>query len=354
MQGHKLYCVYYLICGIFVVACLNAASQYSFAQQSVPDEWVKKWREYELFAHSLQGTGLFTSKGMVSGKTSSYSLSFNQNSHCAVMCSSFGDKDTSIEYCLLANPRYSAEIQRHRVNPQLAVLRSCKLDPNDILPHATLPLFDELFVATSPHFSYCNQMLSVVVKSPSFRVERIEKESLNGIELVRIDHNYIYDMPGDSVKILSRRQGSIYLDPSRCWCIHRIKESEVYLINGVRDHDTKWDVQYETVDHPSGFPIIKNQTIHTTGSKKRNGVEQKHGAKLTMEYQLKVDEQVPDTDFTLTAFGLPEPSPIHPPTRWYLWLAMAGLLCLGVAALFRRLARRGENSIQKPTPPEAV
>jgi hypothetical protein len=51
----------------------------------------------------------------------------------------------------------------------------------------------------------------------------------------------------------------------------------------------------------------------------------------------------PDSDFRLTAFGLPEPpsSEEARPRRWYLWLGLAGITCLvlGVSFRWRRRSR---------------
>ncbi len=287
---------------------------------------------------------MYTGQGLISGKTYSYPLSYRQNSHCAMICSSFSSKDQSIERCLFANLHYAAEVQRKRDDPKNVVLRDRRQDPNAILSAVTLPLIDEVFVATSPHFIYCNTRLLEIVKMPFFRVKRIAKESLDGIDLVRIDHSYIHDETRNGVKTQSQRQGSMYFDPSRCWCIRRIKESEVYLLNEKREHDWRWDVQYDVIDHPSGFPIIKTQTIHTTGSKNRDGVEQKHEGKVTMNYQLTVDDRVPDADFTLSAFGLPEPREFE--KNWtYLWIFTATAICLALSLGFRYLARRKRRSI---------
>jgi hypothetical protein len=328
-----------LLWGMIVAVGFQCTPTYSLAQESIPDEWMNKWREYEFFSRSLQGKALYTGLGLVSGKTYSYPLSYRQNSHCAMICSSFDSKDQSIERCLFANLHYAAEIQRKRDDPQNVVLRDRRQDPNAILSVFKLPLIDEVFVATSPHFTYCNTRLLEVVKRPSFQVKRITKESLDGYDLVRIDHSYIHDESHTDQKIQSQRQGSIYFDPSRGWCIRRIKESEVYLLNGKRDHNTWWDIQYDVIDHPSGFPIIKTQTMHTKGSKNRNGVEQKHEGKVTMDYQLTVDDHVPDSDFTLSAFGLPEPQEMEK-NRTYLWIFTAAAICLALSLGFRYLARR--------------
>jgi hypothetical protein len=70
----------------------------------------------------------------------------------------------------------------------------------------------------------------------------------------------------------------------------------------------------------------------------------------------KCDLQIPVTlpsegEFTLTAFGLPEPTwMVKKPMRWYLWVALAGIISLALAALFRWKARRAEGTAENPQP----
>ena len=50
---------------------------------------------------------------------------------------------------------------------------------------------------------------------------------------------------------------------------------------------------------------------------------------------------IPESEFTLSAFGLPEPSGYKPPTTpLYMWLLLAAGVCAIVAIAFRLLARR--------------
>ena len=50
----------------------------------------------------------------------------------------------------------------------------------------------------------------------------------------------------------------------------------------------------------------------------------------------------PDTDFTLSAFGLPEPPGLEwkRPTPWYLWVGLAGIVCLALGVGGRWLKQR--------------
>jgi len=47
-----------------------------------------------------------------------------------------------------------------------------------------------------------------------------------------------------------------------------------------------------------------------------------------------------EREFTLSAFGLPEPVGLERPVRWWLWTGVAGVLLIIVGAVFFRLAQR--------------
>jgi len=53
-------------------------------------------------------------------------------------------------------------------------------------------------------------------------------------------------------------------------------------------------------------------------------------------------EAVPEVEFSLTAFGLPEPVGIsfQQPTRWHLWFALAGVGALALALGLYKWSRR--------------
>jgi hypothetical protein len=72
------------------------------------------------------------------------------------------------------------------------------------------------------------------------------------------------------------------------------------------------------------------------------------------EYDLRESPMPEDEEFTLTAYGLPEPLGISLPTRSraWLWFALAGLAALGAGFLFRRIAPR--RAALQPTSKQAA
>lgn len=324
------------------IVSLHTAANCSLAQESVFHEAVfKRWHEYEDFSRRIQATARRTVSGLEPGTTESYSISYKQNRQGAMFRTNMRWGKPTLEFCLIANPRYSAEIKRNAPDHSNTLLLDYKEDPNAILPHAGQPLFDVLFGAVSPHFTYRHVRLSDVVLRPSFKVNRVSKEMRDGVELVRIDHSYVEDRPHPRAKMQSRRRGSIYFDPARCWCIRQIKESEEFINNGARDYMAEVEIRYEITDHSSGFPIIKSKTFVRTGYS--DSRKKKIGGTETINYEIEFNEEVPNDEFTLSAFGLPEPAgmePVRKPIPLYVWILIAAGVCGVVALVFRHLARR--------------
>src|SRR5262249_38177739 len=102
-----------------------------------------------------------------------------------------------------------------------------------------------------------------------------------------------------------------------------------------------FETNYETVDHPSGFPLVKTSTTHSTSYNSRD--KKKESSRTEIEYEWKVDDSIPDAEFTLTAFGLPEPGgepPVKKPLPLYAWILASAGGCSALAVGFWYLARR--------------
>lgn len=111
--------------------------------------------------------------------------------------------------------------------------------------------------------------------------------------------------------------------------------------------DSENETEFETVDHPSGFPLLKSKTSrnmrHTYKDK-----ENKTTSQVKIDYEWVVNDRIPDSEFTLTAFGLPEPGSdeMKKSTPLYVWILIAAAVSVGLAIGFFILARR---SRAKPT-----
>jgi hypothetical protein len=331
----RLY-VFHSIGIVMAVGGLHVTADYSRAQHEIFDENViQKWKDYEAFAHGLQGTA--RSQRIRNGKTEEFTIRFKQNRECALATFPH-NRDPKLLICSLGNPHYLAKIDLSKSDSGNAVLHNYTPLPGDM---GGLSPFEFVFMETSRHFSYGAIPLRQAVSDPSFKVTKVANETQNGEELIRVDHiyNYISHRGGDA-DLHERKHGTLWLDPSRCWCIRRSKVSSEVTIRGERSSDKEAEVVCETIDHPSGFPILKSVTEHFKIFQYK--IKRTSEATSKIEYELEVNDSVPDSEFTLSAFGLPEPGsePVKKSIPLYVWILVAAGVCAVLAVGFRYLARR--------------
>lgn len=200
--------------------------------------------------------------------------------------------------------------------------------------------FDHVFFEVAPHFSYRRTRLSQLISKDSFKIKKISKISLDGLELVQLDFSF------DDKKQQIQSQGSLYLDPDQCWCIRRVSESYVRALNGTPFWKGDWNVEYQVTAHPSGFPLVKSQIAQ--GHSYEGKVKKKVEGTEKIDYEWEINDHLPNSEFTLSAFGLPEPIDVaaeEKPTPWYLWLMASAVGCFALAALFRYLLRNRQRRL---------
>lgn len=325
---------------IIAVGGLLAAADFSRAQDKdkiFNASVIKKWNSYEDFSHNLQGTS--RRKVVRNGKQEESVRHYKQNQVCALL-DIHANRDSLLSMCSIVNPHYSAVISLNKSYPEKTILKKYSNTEEELAP---VKPSDVLFSEISHHFVYNTTMrLRKVVSDPSFIVTKVAEESENGRELFRIDHTYNYSFRlGNQDSRLVRQHGSLWLDPSRCWCIHRFKSSYETIIRGEKSFDTERDIVCEVIDHPSGFPILKSMTERMKSFDYKN--KKKIEVSTEANYDLEVNDSVPESEFTLSAFGLPEPGgaePVKKPVPMYVWILIAACSCGTLAFAFRYLARR--------------
>jgi hypothetical protein len=208
------------------------------------------------------------------------------------------------------------------------------------------PQADSLSEFKSKHFdkvvdSYVNDLVRVhrdrlidIVQQPEFRVIRTRRVQRLGEELAEVT----FDCPRE-VKARGNpvQGGTLVLDPRRFWCI-RSYDVRTKTASG-RGHLKFQVVNWEEVD---GLPVPRHAVLHTESTNDGH----KNKQKWQFEYDLSVPDRLsPDGDFTLSAFGLPEPEGLGRGRgiRWYLWAGVLGVVCLSLAVLLRWRARRVEQ-----------
>ncbi len=174
----------------------------------------------------------------------------------------------------------------------------------------------------------------------SFVVKRAEQIQDGSADLVRV--HFVYDREKRGSTLVKGKidipdniqDGYVDLEPANCY---RVMSYEYRLKTPGLTYTARGNLEYGLLD---GFPLLKKQTVEYPEflSDKVGPMSGREIATCTVEY----NADVPDDEFRLSYYGLPEPNGVIWPsqTRWYLWFIAAGIVCLAGAAYFWHRAQR--------------
>jgi hypothetical protein len=193
------------------------------------------------------------------------------------------------------------------------------------------------------------ERLLELVRNPDFKIVGSREVGAGGDRLVRIDFTNTpkYIATRDTVDGMvlfpgrvTLKDGYVLLDPSRYWLI---REFLVTAHDGpdlsVKDPNllVTMSGKYDYKALRDGTPVLSKVVWQCEQAASAAAVGNRH------ELDYAITDNLPsESDFTLTAFGLPEPAGEKRPTtaRWFLWATVAGVVCMALAIAFRRLASR--------------
>lgn len=189
-------------------------------------------------------------------------------------------------------------------------------------------------IVTSPvTFYLILPELCDMTKDPGFTVKQVAPLSRDGRELVKVE--FSFRAPKDKKRTPSVQGWAVY-DPSRFWVIREFEGQMVWNPAPVRGNATiSATIDYE--ETPDGIPILKQITRRIKHLKDSEPVSHR------FDFDLREDN-VRASEFTLAAFGLPEP----PARSWSLPLFLGtsgvGVVCLVLSILLRLRAREGDTA----------
>ena len=328
------------------IICLFALTNLSWsAEQLIEEAVINKWKAYERFARSLQVTAHIT---MVfsepdAAREQRILVSLKQNQNCISLCVSSSREEKPSALIRIANPKYAAVLRQSKSEPSNVVLERFDEDPKQPKGGGET-VFEQTLPIILPHFNIPDGIpLSQILVPPPFKIIKISKISENGREPVRMDYRVVRESDGNRSTAYS---GWVDLDPSLCWCIIRMKEVREVTVKGTRTMKNEIEVfEHEMINHPSGFPLMKRGTGRVTQHFYR-GKEKTINSRTMSDFEWEVNDHVPDSEFTLTAYGLPEPGgePVKKPIPLFVWILVAVGTCAVLALGFRYLARRRARS----------
>jgi hypothetical protein len=178
--------------------------------------------------------------------------------------------------------------------------------------------------------SLLGERLSDLIRRDTFRVLDISAVERGSAKLVRISFDNAH--PIDTQPASKVQGGTFECDPAQHWFV---VSAEVQTV--VEGAKSILENDVTTVD--GSFPVPRRSVRTDKGT--RPGDTQPINNILSFDFDVRTPANLPkEVEFTLSAFGFPEPVYGRRLIPTYLWIALAGIVCVGVGFLLRRLSKR--------------
>jgi hypothetical protein len=326
---------------------LGQAQTVPSAKERFLSEAPHKWAEYRTLGKRLQGSCLVSYRDRSAGAKvfSSVRYECKQNDVCALaLTQDLGDTPKTRKGRLeVVNSRYAFRLERSAPDrPWILVGTSFHPEQGYGLSRLTPDVrVAGIFVDKALSFSSIHECLVDMIRDPDFVIKNVTAVVQEGQEGVRLEFSNRPKMTAPRKVKANEIPGGwnpvgggwVLLDPAHYWVIRAYDVHTEW-----QDRSTgRMTATFSYKEGQNGLPILSRILGNykgTTAQGSRAETEDNH------EYNLTERPDVPESEFMLTAFGLPEPPEVPGRPRWYLWAAAMGVLCLILAVLFRTLGRR--------------
>lgn len=182
-------------------------------------------------------------------------------------------------------------------------------------------------------------LISDMVKDPEFKLGRVTAVLRDSREFVRVEFSHQPRRSRDEAPDLT---GWLLLDPASYWVIKEGKLKARYL-SGATGTIT---LAYLYVENNQGIPIPL-QTVHYVQHSWLGG---ERSETWVSECDFYEDANLPESEFTLSAFGFPEPPGVawERPTPWWLYGIVAGFALVILSGILYKAVGRWRTPAAKP------
>lgn len=311
-----------VFCGICLLhgSVAARADESEILTQRFFQEAPHAWEDYGSYVERLQGTRERTIT--IDGKVRSITrIEYKSNPRCKLVLTQSLNTEDSLGEIFAFNPRYGFNLKR-KTNDVPWMLADLQIGTSRVGPMGW-----ERFPALRLCIDAQPYELPELIRLPEFRIVRAALIQHSGLELCQITF--------DS----KETDGFLVLDPNRFWTIH---QSKLRTTNSNAIIISRQEIELR--DRGAKYPVPKHRLLNKEFA---NGPKPgKSEAKVEEELDVKELSMLPDDNqFTLSAFGLPEPMGMQAPSRShaYLWIASAAVGAAAIAMLFRWLTLRSRK-----------
>lgn len=323
---------------LMLSALLISVSRLSAAESivdRVKTDAPAQWRAYREAASRLQGSCKTTETNVTTGATPNVvEYSIKQCAPCALyrMNVSSGGGQASATVRSRAN-HYAFRLNRSDAEAPWIVTEFVPATAVDNVDTASAMA---LAVACGGLY-VLNESLPDMFAAPGFALRDASVQDAGGRQLIRV----VFDYGPQDKYANPLRGGWIDLDPGRYWMISRYQIKAEYQ-DGEGTIENKLDFK----NAAGQFPVLQHYVRRQKGTSNDGKV---YEIEYVGDYDLRIQDTVPASEFTLSAFGLPEPSVASDvASRWRRWGLWGGAAALVVAAILARLARRATRASRSP------
>lgn len=328
------------IIGIVVVAFFTGGS---LAQENTDwkdrffAEAPKRWENYIRFARTLQVTRkgnryIGANRSPVGSGHSEYKQT--KGAYLSIIYRENGPSKGEAEV-EGANPSYSFKLKRRSPDKEWIIMDLEVFDQSPAISDKQRKLQEMRFRATVCDCLILDDhlWLPTLIHDPDFKITAVKPQEINSHPVVRFDFDYPKTRVTYPVRGFERVKGGwMVLDPGHDWILR-----EYAVHHGEPEKYTHWTFQIR--EGTDGHPIITHRTFQLLRKDDRQLVI---GENMGAELEAIERSDVPLEEFTLSAFGLPEPPglKVERSSQLYLWIALGGVFCLGIGVLIRWRLRR--------------
>ncbi|MBI3463767.1 MAG: hypothetical protein HY000_12025 [Planctomycetes bacterium] len=293
----------------------------------------QRWQEYRHFSNRLQGdaTWKLTVNGALRLHTS-YQVKQNDSGKLVVTQNSAYEDSKSLETqgeVLAFNSLYSFSLQRHSETSPWFITGVVKRGEN---ARDRAPGYSEAIRWISgASLGLTNaKALDQLLKQPAFKVVAISEIIDGAAAAVRVEFDNGHHW--DEGEFFPIQKGVLILDPQHFWCLRSAKLECIYSTGALVSRvNATYDVRGK------GLPIPKKVVDDATSEVEGQGTVR---SVSEITYSFVNPTTLPDDgEFTLSAFGFPEPEFAATGSQLYLWIGAVGVLCVVTAIVLRSLLR---------------
>jgi hypothetical protein len=317
-----------LLFGTLLIQMLFASHLLADMKETLPSEVIEDWKKLYAGHSNLQCVRVYSAAMGQDSKRKIRTITTKLFDNCAMQLTTEEDSQTS--KLIATNSKYTFAALRNKPDSGW-VLTELILEPNANLKVASQPAIESCKQAVIPHITIHDQLAWESLNT-SVQVTKIERNATD-LNIIKVFVKF------DPSKNFIRKNnplvsGWILLDGSNSWAIREQSFEDAPTTRAAWTYTSR----NELTQAANGVVYVKAST-HVTGEADPNS---KMRGTSVVDAELDFNPKLSESDFSLTAFGLPEPAghEVKQPYPKYVWWIVAGVVFLVIGVAARQISRR--------------